>query len=359
MSEKIHASSDDISFGLDTFGDNTVDPAGQPVPPAQTIRNVVEQAKLADRVGVDFIGIGEHHRSDYSISAPDIVMTSILASTTRLRVTSAVTVLSSDDPVRIFERYSTMNALSGGRAEITLGRGSFTESFPLFGFNLQDYEVLFDEKLDLFRTILDADARDSAVTWSGKTRAALDNVKLHPETESGIPTWVAVGGSPESVVRAAKYRFPLMLAIIGGAAARFRPYVDLYRRANDQFGLPQLPIGAHSPGFIADTDEQARELSLDHWLVQQRRIGEERGWAPASPRQFEQEIEHGSLYIGSPETVAQRIAATIEVLDLDRFSLKYANGPMPHEHLMRSVELYGTRVIPRVRELLAERSAQR
>lgn len=348
-------SPDTITFGLDTFGDTTVDLDGHPVSPAQTIRNVVDQARLAEQVGVDIIGIGEHHRPDYAISAPDIVMTAILAVTEKLKVTSSVTVLSSDDPVRIFERFSTMNALSHGRAEITLGRGSFTESFPLFGFDLRDYEALFSERIDLFRTILDADARGTGVSWSGTTRSALEDITLHPATESGISTWVAVGGSPESVVRAAKYRFPLMLAIIGGAPARFRPYAELYRRANEQFGQPQLPIGVHSPGFIAETDAEAREISLEHWLIQQHKIGEERGWAPADARQFEQEIDHGSLYVGSPETVARRIADTIGTLDLDRFTLKYANGAVPHEQLMSSIRLYGTEVIPRVRELLGRR----
>ncbi len=345
-----------ISFGLDTFGDTSVDLEGNPVSHAQTLRDVIDQAVLAEKVGIDFIGLGEHHRADYAISSPDIMMASILARTERLKVTSAVTVLSSDDPVRIFERWSTMNALSHGRAEITLGRGSFIESFPLFGFDLQDYEQLFNERLDLFRTILDADKAGRGVTWSGETRSALQDQKLYPATENGIQAWVAVGGSPESVIRAAKYRFPLMLAIIGGAPSRFRPYVELYKRANEQMGLPQLPIGVHSPGFVADTDEEARELSLDNWLALQHQLGQERGWAPANARQFDQEVDHGSLYIGSPETVAQRIADTIETLDLNRFTLKYVSGPTPHEHLMKSIELYGTRVIPRVREILAERA---
>ena len=344
-----------ITFGIDTFGDTAVDLEGNPVPHAQTLRNVIDQAVLAEQVGVDFIGLGEHHRADYSISAPDIMMTAILARTERLKVTSAVTVLSSDDPVRIFERWSTMNAISNNRAEITLGRGSFIESFPLFGFDLQDYELLFNERLDLFRTILDADRAGKGVTWSGKTRSALQDQHLYPATEKGIQAWVAVGGSPESVIRAAKYRFPLMLAIIGGAPSRFRPYVELYKRANEQMGLPQLPIGVHSPGFIAETDQEAYDLSVNNWLQLQNTLGQERGWAPASARQFDHEVSHGSMYVGSPETVAQRIADTITTLDLDRFTLKYVSGPTPHEHLMRCIELYGTQVIPRVREILAER----
>ncbi|ANE04370.1 LLM class flavin-dependent oxidoreductase [Corynebacterium crudilactis] len=345
-----------ISFGLDTFGDNTVDLQGAPVSPAQTLRNIVEEAKMAEKVGVDIIGIGEHHREDYAVSAPDIVMTAILASTEKLKVTSSVTVLSSDDPVRIFERYSTMNALSQGRAEITLGRGSFIESFPLFGFDLQDYEKLFSERLDLFAKILAADSRGEAITWHGETRPALENQMLYPPTEAGIQAWVAVGGSPESVVRAAKYRFPLMLAVIGGAAERFRPYADLYKRANEQFGQPQMPIGVHSPGLVAATDAEARELSLENWLEQQRKIGAERGWAPADATQFEREIDHGALYIGSPETVAKKIAKTISALDLDRFTLKYANGPTSHEHLLKSIELYGTEVIPMVKDILSKKA---
>ncbi|ALC06299.1 hypothetical protein CDES_09570 [Corynebacterium deserti GIMN1.010] len=344
-----------VSFGLDTFGDTTVDLVGNPVHQAQTVRDVIAEAKMAEKVGIDIFGIGEHHRPEYAISAPDIVMTAILASTEKLKVTSSVTVLSSDDPVRLFERYSTMNALSHGRAEITLGRGSFIESFPLFGFDLQDYEKLFSERIDLFAKILEADRKGEGVTWHGDTRSSLENQLLFPPTENGIETWVAVGGSPESVVRAAKYRFPLLLAIIGGAAARFRPYVDLYKRANEQFGQPQKPIGVHSPGLIAATDEEARQLSLENWLKLQRALGAERGWAPADETQFEREIEHGSLYIGSPETVARKIAATIQTLDLDRFTLKYASGPTAHEHLMKSIELYGTEVIPMVREILNEK----
>ena len=347
-----------LSFGLDTFGDSATDLQGNPVSHAQTLRDIVDQAVLAEKVGVDIIGLGEHHREDYAISAPDIMMSTILARTERLKVTSSVTVLSSDDPVRVFERWSTMNALSQGRAEITLGRGSFIESFPLFGFDLQDYETLFNERLDLYRTILDADSSGKGVTWSGTTRSGLQDQKLYPATENGITSWVAVGGSPESVIRASKYRFPLMLAIIGGAPSRFRPYVELYKRANDQMGLPQLPIGVHSPGFIADTDEEARELSLNNWLALQHKLGQERGWAPANARQFEHEVDHGSMYVGSPETVAQRIASTIDTLELNRFTLKYVSGPTPHEHLMKSIELYGTKVIPRVREILAERASK-
>jgi probable LLM family oxidoreductase len=339
-----------LELGLDTFGDVTVDSAGKPESDAKVIRNVIAQAVLADSVGIDFIGIGEHHRDDFSISAPDMVLAAIAGQTERIRLGTAVTVLSSDDPIRVFERFSTLDAASNGRAEVILGRGSFTESFPLFGFDLADYEVLFNEKLDLFVQLL----KEKPVTWTGTYRAPLVDADVHPKTESGrLAAWIGVGGSPESVVRSVRTGIPMMLAIIGGDPGRFLPYVELYGRASEQLGLPRMPLGAHSPGHIADTDELAREQLWPHFKINRDRIGAERGWPPVTETEFEHEIEHGSLYAGSPETVAQRIAATARTLGLDRFDLKYANGPMPHDQLMRSIELYGTQVIPRVRELLA------
>ena len=346
-------SSSSVAFGLDTFGDVTVDRTGRPVPHAQVIRDVVEQAVLADRVGVDAFGIGEHHRPDFAVSAPDAVLAGIATRTERILLGSAVTVLSSDDPIRVFQRFSTIDALSNGRAEVVLGRGSFTESFPLFGFDLQQYEQLFSEKLDLFAALLP----EEAVTWSGDLRAPLVDQRVYPETENGLNAWIAVGGSPESVVRAARYRMPLMLAIIGGPAGRFAPFTDLYREANAQVAgsdAPRLPIAVHSPGFIAETDERAAQLALPHWLTSRNKIGRERGWGDAVEADFHREVRSGALYAGSPETVAQKIAATVRTLGLDRFDLKYASGPTPHEDLMTSVDLYGRKVIPRVRELLDE-----
>lgn len=342
-----------IQFGLDTFGDVTRSLDNEPLPFDQVIRNIVAEGELADQVGVDVFGVGEHHRDDYAVSAPDIVLTAIAAKTTDIRLTTSVIVLSSDDPVRIFERFSTLQAISDGRAEMTLGRGSFIESFPLFGYDLQDYEVLFEEKLDLMRTILVADRAGEPVTWSGTTRAGLDNHRLFPPASQPLTAWVAVGGSPESVVRAARHRMPLMLAIIGGAARRFRPFVDLYKRANEELGQPQLPIGIHSPGLIAETDEQAQERLYFHWMAMQRRIGAERGWPAPTKDQFTREINHGSLYVGSPDTIAAKIADTVTALDLDRFTLKYSNGPVPHEHALDTIRLYGEEVIPRVRRILA------
>jgi probable LLM family oxidoreductase len=339
-----------LEMGLDTFGDVTNTADGTPTSYAQVIRDVVDEGVLADQVGVNFFGIGEHHRDDFSISAPDVVLAGIASRTTTIRLGSAVTVLSSDDSVRVYQRFATLDAISNGRAEIILGRGSFTESFPLFGFSLSDYERLFAEKLELIVELL----KEKPVTWSGTTREPLTNQQVYPTTESGsIPAWIGVGGSPESVVRAATHGLPLMLAIIGGDPTRFAPYVDLYHRALAQLGKPSLPIGVHSPGFVAATDEEARELFWPSYRVMRDRIGRDRGWPPMSRAEFEQEADHGSLYLGSPETVATKIAATAMALGINRFDLKYSAGPLAHTALMQCIELYGTTVIPRVREIMA------
>jgi probable LLM family oxidoreductase len=343
-----------LELGLDTFGDVTEDEFGEPVSYAQVIRNLVDQGILADELGVDFLGIGEHHRDDFAVSSPETVLAAIASRTQRIHLGSAVTVLSSDDPVRVFQRFATLDAISNGRAEVILGRGSFTESFPLFGFDLHKYNELFEEKIDLFSELL----TEGPVSWSGTTRAALTEQQVYPKTESGsIRTWVGVGGSPESVVRAARYGLPLMLAIIGGASERFAPYADLYRRALEQFGQPPQPIGVHSPGHIAATDEQAREELWPYYSAMHSRIGKERGWGPMTRDQFEGEVEGGALYVGSPETVARKIVATTRAIGNDRFDLKYSNGRMPHEKLLSSIRLYGEEVIPLVRAALAEPGA--
>ncbi len=342
---------DGLELGLDTFGDVSVDLDGNVVPYGQVIRNVVEQGVLADSLGVDFFGVGEHHRDDFAVSAPEIVLAAIAARTERIHVGTAVTVLSSDDSVRVYEKFATLDAVSKGRGEIILGRGSFTESFPLFGFELADYERLFEEKLDLLHALL----AEGPVTWQGSTRPPLTNQHVYPKTEgSGIRAWVGVGGSPESVVRAARYGLPLTLAIIGGAPARFAPYVDLFHRALAQMEQPDLPVAVHSPGFIADTDEEAADILWPHQKAMFDRIGKERGWGPMTRDHFEQEIATGASHTGSPETVARKIADTVRTLGIQRFDLKYSAGTVPHEHLMHAIELYGTVVIPRVRELLAQ-----
>lgn len=340
-----------LELGLDTFGDGTLDEDGRPKSDAQVLRDVVEQGVLADQVGVDFLGLGEHHRDDFAISAPEVVLAAIAARTERIHLGTAVTVLSSDDPVRVFQRFATLDAISNGRAEVIVGRGSFTESFPLFGYALEDYEELFEEKLDLFAQL----HYEQPVTWQGNTRAALQRQQVYPTTESGrLTTWVGVGGSPQSVVRAARHELPLMIAIIGGNSVRFRPFVDLYHRVLDESGSPRLPVGVHSPGHIAPTDEEAKEQLYPHLKKMRDRIGAERGWSPMTPGEFEaMAAPGGSLYVGSPETVAAKIAATATALDLSRFDLKYSHGTLPQPAMMRSIELYGTEVIPRVRELLA------
>ncbi|WP_413867612.1 LLM class flavin-dependent oxidoreductase [Albidovulum sp.] len=338
-----------LELALDTFGDVTLGPDGQMKPQDQVIRDVVEQAVLADQTGVDFIGLGEHHRDDFAISAPEVILGAIAAKTTRIRLGTAVTVLSSDDPIRVFQRFSTLHALSQGRAEVILGRGSFTESFPLFGFDLRDYETLFNEKLDLFTRLL----RAQKVTWSGTTRPALKDQPVYPALARPLRAWIGVGGTPDSVMRAVHYDLPMMLAIIGGPAARFRPFVDLYRRAATEAGHAAQPVGVHSPGHVADSDEAAKQDLWPHYKKLLDRIGRERGWSPMGRDQFEAEVAQGALYVGSPETVARKIAATVKALGLARFEMKYSSGPMPHDRLMRSVELYGSRVMPLVRDMLA------
>jgi probable LLM family oxidoreductase len=338
-----------FEFGLDTFGDITTGPDGQLLTHAQVIRNVIDEAVLADEVGVDAFGVGEHHRPDFAVSAPEVVLAAIAGRTKRIRLGSAVTVLSSDDPIRVFERFSTLNAASNGRAEVTVGRGSFTESFPLFGYNLAQYEELFEEKLDLFVALL----RNDTVTWQGKLRPPLKDQRIFPSIEAGpLKTWIGVGGSPESVVRAAQYDLPLALAIIGGDPKRFRPFVDLYHRAFAQFGRPVKEIAVHSPGHVADTDAQAREEYWVGYKGMHDRIGAERGWPPIGRAQFDQEVEHGALNVGAPETVARKIAATAKALGIVRFDMKYSAGTLGHDKMMRCIELYGSKVMPLVREML-------
>lgn len=345
-----------LSFGLDSFGDLPTDDNGKLFSHASAIRQVIAEAVLADEVGIDAIALGEHHRSEFSISSPEMVLAAIASKTKHIKLASGVTVLSSDDPVRVFERFATLDAASDGRAQVILGRGSFTESFPLFGYDLKDYEVLFEEKIELFAELL----KEKPVTWSGTTRASLDNADVFPKTDSGhLETFVGVGGSPQSVVRAAKYGFPLMLAIIGGSPDRFVPYVDLYHHAAAEFKTSSDNIGMHSPGFIADTDEEAARIAWPAHKTNFDRIGKSRGWPPITREHFDYEISNGSLYIGSPETVAQKMAKSISTLNVNRFDLVYGGGPMPASARMRMVELYGTKVIPRVREILAEKSKKK
>ncbi len=343
-----------IELGVDTFGDVTVDGSGAPVPQARVIRDVITEAVRADELGLDAFGLGEHHREDFAVSAPDVVLAAIAARTERIRLGSAVTVLSSDDPIRVFQRFSTLDAVSGGRAEVILGRGSFTESFPLFGHDLADYEVLFEEKLDLFARLL----AEEPVSWSGTTRPPLVDTSVFPRTEGGLRAWVGVGGSPESVVRAARYGLPLVLAIIGGDPLRFAPFADLYRRALDELGQEPQPIAVHSPGHVSVSDEAARDELWPHHKVMHDRIGRQRGWPPMTREQFDLAAgPHGALAVGSPETVAAKIVRAVRGLGAARYDLKYSAGTLPHDLMLRSIGLYATEVAPIVREQLASEAA--
>ena len=344
-----------FELGLDTFGDVTVDGDGTLQSQAQSLRDVVAEAVLADQVGLDAFGVGEHHRPDFAISAPEVVLAAIAGRTKRIALGSAVTVLSTDDPVRVFQRFSTLNAISNGRAEVILGRGSFTESYPLFGYDLSRYAELFEDKLRLFVELL----KPGAVTWSGSTRAPLANQIVYPPIEHGtLRTWIGVGGSPESVIRAARFGLPLTLAIIGGNPLRFRPYVDLYLESLTQYGQQVLPIAVHSPGHVAATDAQAKDELWPHYETMINRIGAERGWQPTSRANFEREAgPDGALCVGSPETVAAKIVRTAKALGLSRFNMKYSAGTLPHRALMTSIELFGTQVAEGVRAVF-HRSGQ-
>ena len=341
----------EVTFGLDTFGDMSRDLEGKEISAGQTIRNLIEQGKLADDLGLSNFNVGEHHRDDFAVSAPDTVLAGLATVTKNIILGTGVTVLSSEDPVRLYQRFATIDAMSNGRTEITAGRGSFIESFPLFGYSMQDYEVLFEEKLELLKELV----KEEPVTWSGTTRASLNNQQVYPKTENkNIRLRVGVGGSPESVIRAARLGIPMALAIIGGDPARFAPFAKLYRDSLMKFGHGSLPVSIHSPGHIAETDDEAFEQQWPNYAISFGRIGRERGWGPMSIDHFIQEVNHGSLYVGSPETVAKKIVHAIESVGAQRFDLKYVTGPTPHEQAMKSIELYATEVVPRVKAMLGK-----
>lgn len=332
-----------MHLGIDHFGDTKNNN------PAQTLRDLVTQAELADHVGLASYNLGEHHRDDYAVTAPDIVLSHMAAKTQRIKLGTAVIVLSSDDPVRLYERFSTMDALSNGRMELTVGRGSFTESFPLFGFNLSDYEELFDEKLRMLTRLWN----ERPVTWKGHHTQALTNQELFPPMAPGaVPLYVAVGGSPESVIRAARHNLGLRLAIIGGDPERFAPFTDLYRRARSEFGhTDTTSVGFHSHGLVARTDAEAREAFFPDYLSHTTRLSLERGWGKITRARFEHEVEHGALFVGSPETVARKLAAKVTALGVDTFNLKTGHGNQDAQ--LRSIELLGTEVAPLLSDMLA------
>lgn len=342
----------EIKFGLDTFGDLAVnDTTGEVITYAESIRNIVQEGILAEQVGIDVFALGEHHRHEYSISAPDTILAALATVTNKITLGTAVTVLSSEDPIRLYQRFATINALAQGRAEVMIGRGSFTESFPLFGYDLRDYNELFEEKVLLFSKLV----KGGPVTHKGRFTPNLDKVEVYPRTdEHKLKVHVGVGGSPDSVVRAARYGYPLMLAIIGGRPTRFKPYITLYEKTAESFGNPPHPVGMHSIGIIAETDAEAIKMAREHLVPMMDKIGRERGWRPMNNEQFEREIATGSWYIGSPETVARRIAKTVSDMGVNRFDLVYGFGNQQQSDRFKTIELYGKKVIPLVKKLLKE-----
>ena len=343
--------------GIYTFVEATPDASGHLISPEQRMANLMEEVRLADEVGLDVFGIGEHHRPDYVVSTPAVVLAAAAVRTSRIRLTSAVTVLSSDDPVRVFQEFSTVDLLSHGRAEIMAGRGSFIESFPLFGHDLHDYDSLFSEKLDLLLRI----RASERVTWQGRHRAALKDQPIYPRpVQSPIPVWVAVGGTPQSVVRAATLGLPMALAIIGGGPERFVPFVDLYREAWGKAGhdMATLQVSINSHGFLADTDAAAAEAAFPPYMTQMGKIGRERGWPPPTRRQFDAEIsKQGALLVGDPARVVDKILWEHELFGHTRFLIQFSVGTMPHAQMLRAIELYGTRVAPEVRKALGVQAA--
>jgi len=339
-----------FELGLNSFGDVPTDD-GRTLSDAETVRLLIEEAKLAESVGLDIFSIGEHYREGFVDSAGAVILAGIATATSRIKLGTSVTVLSTNDPVRLYHEFSTLDALSDGRAQMVLGRASQTQSFPLFGYDLADYEELFEEKLELFMKL----QRETPVTWTGTVRAPLVEQTLHPTMRpGGIPTWIGVGGSPNSVIRAARYGLPLMLAIIGGQPERFAGHVDLYFRALEQFGMPVQPVGQHALGLIADTDEEAAETWWTSWKPMIEMMGKERGFYPPTRERYELELATGALFVGSPETVAQKIALMTRTLRISRFDLKYDIMGLPRSARARTIELLGTVVAPRVREILAE-----
>ena len=346
-----------MEIGLYTFAELPVSAGAAGVTPERRMRNLLEEAELAEQVGLDVFGVGEHHRPDFAVSSPAVALGAIAARTERIRLTSAVTVLSSDDPVRVFQDFATIDLLSGGRAEIMVGRGSFIESFPLFGYDLDDYDELFAEKLELLLELRDSER----VTWSGRHRPGLVDAGVYPRpVQDPLPIWVAVGGSPQSIVRAAGLGLPLALAIIGGEPERFAPLVQLYRDSAGQAGHDpaRLPVSINSHTYVADAPDQATREFFPAYAGMMTRIGRERGWSPMTRRQFEfLRSPRGALVVGSPQEVVEKILFQHELFGHDRYLAQISVGDLPHAQVMRAIELLGTEVAPAVRAELARRTA--
>ncbi len=340
-----------MELGLYTFADVSPEPGPGAVGPHERLRNLIEEIELADQVGLEVFGIGEHHRPDFLASTPPMLLAAAAERTKTIRLSSAVTVLSSDDPVRVYQQYSTLDLLSGGRAEIMAGRGSFIESFPLFGYDLNDYDSLFAEKLELLVKIRDQER----VTWNGRHRAPLRDQAVYPRTPHQIPIWVAVGGNPPSAIRAGSLGLPMALAIIGGMPERFKPFIDLFRQAAQQAGrdATHLPVGINTHGYLADTSQAAADEFFPSYAAQMTHIGRERGWPPTTRAQFDAGLNlRAHLAVGSPEQVTEKILHQHQALGHQRYLMQMSVGTMPHAQTMRSIELFGTKVASAVRSAL-------
>jgi probable LLM family oxidoreductase len=336
-----------MELGVYTFAEVT----SADVTPAGRLRDLLEEIELADQVGLDVFGVGEHHRPDFAVSSPAVVLAAAAERTKEIRLTSAVSVLSSDDPVRVFQDFATLDLLSGGRAEIMAGRGSFIESFPLFGYDLNDYDELFAEKLELLLAVRESEL----VSWPGGHRPAIDARGVYPRPlQDPLPVWVAVGGSPQSAIRAGALGLPMALAIIGGLPERFVPFAELHRRAGEEAGHGRLPLSINSHGFVAESSQQAADAFFDPLATMMNRIGRERGWSPLTRQDYDaMRTRSGALFVGSPQEVVEKILFQHELFGHDRFLVQFTVGTMPHAEVMRSIELFGTEVAPVVRQELA------
>jgi probable LLM family oxidoreductase len=338
-----------MELGISSFAELTPDTVtGKTISGHQRMMDLMEEIELADQIGLDIYALGEHHRPDFLVSSPAIVLAAAAAKTKRIKLSSAVTVLSSDDPVRVYQDFATVDLLSGGRAEIMAGRGSFIESFPLFGFDLKDYDELFSEKLDLLLKINESEK----ISWKGKYRSAIQNLGVYPRAfQKKLPVWIAVGGTPESVIRAATLGLPLALAIIGGNPAHFLPLVELYRKTALSAGQASLPLAVHSHGYISEDSQQAADEFFPSYAYVMSNIGRERGWPPTTRSQFEAgRSKQGALLVGSPQQVIDKILYEKELFGLDRFLLHVSVGTMPHAQIMHSIELFGSQVAPVLRK---------
>ncbi|WP_119325485.1 LLM class flavin-dependent oxidoreductase [Companilactobacillus musae] len=340
-----------LEFGLDTFGDVAYrDRDEQKMSYRESLQNILKEGRLADSLGIDIFALGEHHREEYSISSPEIMLGALASTTKNIKLSTAVTVLSSDDPVRVYERFATLDGISNGRAQIILGRGSFTESYPLFGYDLKNYDDLFVEKVGLFNELITKDK----LSWEGKYTQKLTDVTVYPRIEQHkLPVFIGVGGTPESVLRTAYYGYSLMLAIISGEASRFEPYIELYQKAAAEYRTKVGQIGVHSHGIITlDDDQKAYDIGWKYIKKSMDKVGLDRGWPTMTKERYDFEVTKGAYYVGSVQTVAKKIAQTISELGISRFDLVYGTGGQLESDRRRTIELYATKVIPLVKDIL-------